>query len=425
MNYHARLREYLGNDMKKGSCSRKNKRSPTRYWIVRRGNLYARFQYTDSTGKAKEKNRPISDKRLARSVVDEMRRELRVHGEELFDSEKLAFDELVDRYESSELVEAIYQEGIKVRGRRSVRAVKSSLKPLREYFGSKRIRLIKSNDIKNYKNHRLNTPVEIEVNERTTVIDNKTGKRITVVTKSVRTRQRRIATVNRELELLRAILNFAVQNEWLVRSPFALVKGIISKAAEIERDRVLSFEEENELLEVCVGRKAHLRPLLICALDTAMRRGEIFKMRWKDIDFSSREIYIPQTNTKTEEARRVGLTQRLSEELETLWNASSKDLDSTVFGITNTIKTVFKSACEIAKIKDFRFHDCRHTATTRMISSGSPHTEVMKITGHSQLKTFLRYLNITSETTKKVASRLSDYVYEKQVVADTVSKEVN
>jgi len=60
-----------------------------------------------------------------------------------------------------------------------------------------------------------------------------------------------------------------------------------------------------------------------------------------------------------------------------------------------------------------------------MISSGSPHTEVMKITGHSQLKTFLRYLNITSETTKKVASRLSDYVYEKQVVADTVSKEVN
>jgi len=231
--------------------------------------------------------------------------------------------------------------------------------------------------------------------------------------------------VNRELELLRAILNYAVQNEWLIKNPFALIKGIISKAAEAERDRVLSFEEETRLLEVCVGRKAHLRPLLICALDTAMRRGEIFKMRWKDIDFSSSEIYIPQTNTKTEEARRVGITQRLNEELETLWNASSKNLDSTVFGITNTIKTAFKSACEDANIKDFRFHDCRHTATTRMVSSGSPHTEVMKITGHSQLKTFLRYLNITSETTKKVASRLSDYVYEKQVVVDTVSNEVN
>jgi len=400
-------------------------RSAPKYWIQIKGRLYARLQYKDERGKYRVKYKSISDKRLARSTVEAMRTTLIAHGEEVFKAEKLTFNELIDRYQSVELVEATYQNGVKIRGRRSIQAVKSAIKPLREYFGHKHIRLIKPNDVKNYKNHRLNTPVEIEVNEKIRVIDKKTGKDATEVTKTVRTRQRRIATVNRELELLRAILNYAVQNEWLIKNPFALIKGIISKAAEAERDRVLSFEEETRLLEVCVGRKAHLRPLLICALDTAMRRGEIFKMRWKDIDFSSSEIYIPQTNTKTEEARRVGITQRLNEELETLWNASSKNLDSTVFGITNTIKTAFKSACEDANIKDFRFHDCRHTATTRMISSGSPHTEVMKITGHSQLKTFLRYLNITSETTKKVASRLSDYVYEKQVVVDTVSNEVN
>jgi hypothetical protein len=95
-----------------------------------------------------------------------MRREVEVHGEELFNAEKLTFLELVKRYESSELVEASYQDGIKVRGRRSIQAVRSSLKPLREYFGGMRIRLIKSNEIKNYKNHRLNSPVEIQVNER-------------------------------------------------------------------------------------------------------------------------------------------------------------------------------------------------------------------------------------------------------------------
>ena len=44
----------------------------------------------------------------------------------------------------------------------------------------------------------------------------------------------------------------------------------------------------------------------------------------------------------------------------------------------------------MAGVRDFPFHNCRHTATTRMIAAGSPHTEVMKITGHSQLKTFLR-----------------------------------
>ncbi len=60
-----------------------------------------------------------------------------------------------------------------------------------------------------------------------------------------------------------------------------------------------------------------------------------------------------------------------------------------------------------------------------MIASGSPHTEVMKITGHSQLKTFLRYLNITTETTNRVASNLDDYLTDNQFSADGISETVN
>ncbi|MCA1638352.1 MAG: tyrosine-type recombinase/integrase, partial [Acidobacteria bacterium] len=101
-------------------------------------------------------------------------------------------------------------------------------------------------------------------------------------------------------------------------------------------------------------------------------------------------MLIQITNTKTEEERTVGITSRLRIELGRLWEESPKDMDSLVFGITDTIKTAFASACQNANIKDFHLHDCRHTATTRMIASGSPHTEVMKITGHTQLKTFLR-----------------------------------
>ena len=233
---------------------------------------------------------------------------------------------------------------------------------------------------------------------------------------------RKIASVNRELSILRTILNFAVQNDWLLKNPFISCQGIIAISAEVERDRVLSFEEESRLLAVCTGPRKHLKSLLICALDTAMRRGEMFKMCWKDVSFSSNEIYIPQTNTKIEEARRVGITPRLREQLEQLWEVSPKDLSSSVFGVGESIKTAWKTACRLADIKDFRFHDCRHTATTRMITSGSPHTEVMKITGHSQLKTFLRYLNITSETANNVASRLSIYLADKQIVADDVSE---
>ncbi len=377
----------------------KKVRTANRYWIVKNNNLYARLQYKDAAGKPKEKYRPISDKRLARSAVEEMRRELKDSGSETLDAEKLKFGELAERYKAARLVEAKYVNGIKVSGRRSLLSLFTALKALTDYFGSRALRSIKAADLELFKEKRLDTPTQHGT-------------------------QRKIATVNRELELLRAMLSFAVQNDWLIRNPFTLTKGLISKAAEAERDRILSFDEEQRLLEVCVGRREHLRAVLICALDTAMRRGEIFKMRWRDVNFDSGEIYIPQTNTKTEQARAVGMTRRLRNELERLRDLSAGDENESVFGITTTIKTAFSSACRDAGISNFRFHDCRHTATTRMIRSGSAHTEVMKITGHSQIKTFLRYLNLTLETTNNVADRLQDYVSNRETT-DIISEKIN
>lgn len=113
----------------------KRKRLAPKYWVELKGLLYARLQYKNEYGKYQTKYRPISNKRLARSVVEEMRQEFHLHGEELFKAEKLTFGELVDRYESTELIEATYQAGVKIRGRRSVGAAKSAVKPLREYLG--------------------------------------------------------------------------------------------------------------------------------------------------------------------------------------------------------------------------------------------------------------------------------------------------
>lgn len=111
------------------------------------------------------------------------------------------------------------------------------------------------------------------------------------------------------------------------------------------------------------------------------------------------------------------MTPRLTEALENLWNISPQRKDALVFDITDTIKTPWKTACRLAKLEDFRFHDCRHTATTRIIASGSTHTEVLKITGHSQIKTFLRYLNITSETANNVALRLNEYIVQRHTIS--------
>ena len=111
--------------------------------------------------------------------------------------------------------------------------------------------------------------------------------------------------------------------------------------------------------------------------------------------------------TKTE--RIVGITPRLRNELERIWEQSTKDLSTTVFGV-KSIKTAFKTACRKAEIENFRFRDCRHTATTRMVNSGMPQAEIMKVTGHTQLKTFLRYVNLTAESVSNSAKNFGEFL---------------
>jgi integrase len=121
-------------------------------------------------------------------------------------------------------------------------------------------------------------------------------------------RQRSITAVNRELELLRTIFSFAEHNDWVAKSPFKKGASLISKASERQRDRVLTLDEEARLLAACSGRRAHLRPLVITALDTGMRRGELLKLVWPDVDFALDLIRVRATNTKTERPRTIGIT---------------------------------------------------------------------------------------------------------------------
>lgn len=368
----------------------KRRRSSTRYWREIKGRIYARLQYQDDTGKRKEKLRSITEKRTARNVVEEMRRELELSGEEALRQDRLTFKQFAKLFAAARLTPPVYANGIKVSGLKS--RLKFTVEMLSEYFDSTTLRSIRPRDLERFKSHRLNSITKYGT-------------------------KRNISTVNRELAILRTMFSFALQNDWILQNPFSRARGIIVTSAEKERDRILSAEEEGRLLGACTGERAHLRPILICALDTAMRSGEMFKMKWRDVNLYKGEIFIPQTNTKTERSRVVGVTPRLREELERLWSTSAQKADDLVFGVTNTVKRSWKTACSLAGVEDFRLHDCRHTATTRMIASGSPHTEVMKITGHSQIKTFLRYLNVTSETVNRTANRLAEYLSEREAKA--------
>ncbi|MEQ1763472.1 MAG: site-specific integrase [Pyrinomonadaceae bacterium] len=386
--------------MKKEEKSEKptRRRAAIRYWRISNGCLYARLQYKDETGKWREKLKPITNKRDARGIVEDMRRELTDHGAEMLINDKMTFGQFAPLYKEARLFPAVFANKVKVAGRKS--NVQWAYDVLLEYFGSRRLRSIKPRDLELFKAHRLNT-----------------------ITK--RGTKRNIGTVNRELSVLRTMLTYAFQNDWILVNPFSKIKGVIASSAETERDRVLGFDEEVRLLKVCVGRRAHLRPILICALDTGMRSGEMLKMKWADIDFLSGVIHVPQENSKTEKSRQIGLTIRVRMELGAIWQRSPAQPHGLVFGGLDSVKRSWNTACTKAKINDFRLHDCRHTATTCMIASGTPHMEVMKITGHTQYKTFLRYLNVTPDSVTTAATRLDAYVVSKQAMETKTEGEVS
>jgi integrase len=371
------------------------------------GILYARIQYVDeSTGKRKEKLRRANSRLEARELIKRMRVEIARGGQSTLEADRLTLEQLSQRYKSVRLIPAIYQNGIKVAGKRSLGPTLSSLAPLLSAFGKKRIRTIRPSDVESYKIHRLATPVETIIKHK--ILDGRTKKFVIAV--ETRRRPRKIASVNRELELLRAMFNFARSEGLVASSPFDHGGKLISSAAEVERNRVMLAEEESRLLAACSGRREHLRALVIVAVDTAMRRGELFKLKWSDVNLVSREITVVAANAKTERMRMVGLTERAQNVLYSLWELSPKSGEDLVFGITNSVKNSWRAACSDAGIEDLRFHDLRHTATTRLVRAGVPATEVMKITGHTQMKTFLRYLNLTSESVAASAGMLDSYL---------------
>ncbi len=153
-----------------------------------------------------------------------------------------------------------------------------------------------------------------------------------------------------------------------------------------------------------------------------MRRGEMFALRWRDVDLVTREITITALNSKTARARDVAMTPRAHEELLKLRQTAPPDESCLVFGITDTVKKSFAAACRTAGVERFRFHDCRHTAITRMIQAGLAPMEVMKISGHTQMNTFARYINPNSASVRRAADVLA--AFNAQAEVQVVSEEL-
>lgn len=154
-------------------------------------------------------------------------------------------------------------------------------------------------------------------------------------------------------------------------------------------------------------QRAHLRAILLCALDTGMRQGEIFSLRWRDVDMENGLLNIQAFHTKTMKERQVAITTRLALELERLKASAPDNADGLVFGIIDNVKRSFTAARSKAGLNDVRFHDLRHTAATRLVGAHIPLSEVGRVLGHTQANTTYRYVNANVETAKRAAAALN------------------
>ena len=140
-----------------------------------------------------------------------------------------------------------------------------------------------------------------------------------------------------------------------------------------------------------------------------MRQGEIFSLRWRDVDLEERLLNIQAFHTKTMKERQVAITTRLAIELERLKASAPDDRDGLVFGILDNVKRSFTAARSKAELKDLRFHDLRHTAATRLVGAHIPLSEVGRVLGHTQANTTYRYVNANVETAKRAAAALDAF----------------
>jgi integrase len=345
------------------------------------GRWYARVTFTNKQGTRRDIKRSAENEKAAKKILQSLLDELEDKGERSLEHQNMTFAELADYYITNYLHEAVYVGDMKVSGVRGRVEALCEVKPLQAYFGKQRIRSITYGDIRTYKQVRLNTPTQFN-------------------------RPRSISAVNKELGKLRRMLNIAVREQWLSRNPFTNGESLIS--VEVHRTRILSREEETRLFAAIDAepKRAHLKGICLIALDCALRRGEIFTLRWSDVDLDHRTITVRAFNSKTARSRTVAMTIRVYEELDKLWQASSQDKEALVFGKLTTIKKGFSKALEKAMIADLHFHDCRATAISRMIAAGMPPAEVMRISGHTTLRAFYIYVRTDIDTAFRAAALL-------------------
>jgi integrase len=215
------------------------------------------------------------------------------------------------------------------------------------------------------------------------------------------------ATINRYAASLAAVITWAIKRR-------IAPKGFVHPCRTVERSaessgstRFLSDDERARLLSACRSSKwPRLYALVLLALTTGARKSELLGLRWCDVDLNRAEARCGRT--KNGDPKVLPLVPAVIEELGAFAAADS----TLVFASTRSrhraysFEPMFKTALSEAKIRNFRFHDLRHSCASMLAQSGATLLEIGDVLGHRQLAMTRRYSHLTTQHKAALVNRV-------------------
>ena len=298
--------------------------------------------------------------------------------DKLIELEKYTLGNLLDRYQSEVLP------------KKKAKGQLGQLKWWKDQLGDRKLKNLYPTLISTYKEKLIQEPSE------------RTG------------RKRTPATVNRYLALISHVFTTAVKEwQWMEINPVMQ----ISKPKESRgRTRFLSDEEREKLLNACRSSESvFLFVIVILALSTGMRKGEILGMKWENVDLKKKRITLVET--KNGETKVVPLVGKAHELIRDLYLNIKPLNNDRVFPSTNTptefrsIRTAWETALKKCEIENFRFHDLRHSTASYLAMNGATLLEIADILGHKTLQMVKRYSHLSEDHKATVLEKMNEKIF--------------
>jgi len=215
------------------------------------------------------------------------------------------------------------------------------------------------------------------------------------------------ATINRYKAAVSVVFTYACRQYGLTTNPTQYIPTLPENNARV---RFLTKGERVRLFETCrTSSWNKLYLLVLMAITTGARKGELTRLRWSDIDFDRQTAFV--RTSKNGEPKLLPLTDSVIKELHYYKEDNGLLFPSPL--LTHKaycFRKPWYRALKDASIEDFRFHDLRHTTASYLAQNGASLLEIADVLGHKQIQVTKRYVHLCTEHKAKLINRVFDNI---------------